>query len=214
MPLDLAVLVSGSGTNLQAILDAVAAQRLDATVRVVVSSKAGVPALDRAAKAGVPHLALVPEAGASREAYDGALAETIGRLGARFVALAGFMRLVTPAFLGAFPGRIVNVHPALLPAFPGLHAPRQALAHGAKITGCTVHFVDEGVDTGPIIAQAAVPVLADDDEATLHRRIQALERRLYPAVLQAIAEGRVRIAGRRAVIDGEAPIGSLASMAI
>ena len=137
---------------------------------------------------------------ASREAFDQALVATLKKHGVELVALAGFMRLLTPAFLGAFPQRVVNIHPALLPAFPGIHAQKQALDYGARVTGCTVHFVDEGCDTGPIIAQAAVPVLDGDDEAALTARILAEEHRLYPAAIRAVAEGRVRSEGRRVKI--------------
>jgi phosphoribosylglycinamide formyltransferase-1 len=215
MPLDLGILVSGSGTNLQAILDAVAAGRLEATIRVVISSAPGVAALERAKKFGVPTRVLVPATFPSREDYDRALVEELRSHGAGWVALAGFMRLLSPVLLQAFADRVVNIHPALLPSFPGLHAPRQALRHGAKVTGCTVHFVDEGVDTGPMIAQAALAVRDTDNETSLHARIQLLEWRLYPAVLQALAEGRVRRDGRRVSVDGEAPLGELvASMGI
>jgi phosphoribosylglycinamide formyltransferase-1 len=197
----LGVLVSGSGTNLQAILDAIAARTLDARVAVVVSNVAGAGALDRARAAGVP--AVVVEHGAypSRRAFDAAVLETLRAHGVELVVLAGFMRLLTDVLLGAFPHRVVNVHPALLPAFPGVHAQRQALDYGVRVSGCTVHFVDAGTDTGPIIAQAAVPVLDGDDEESLRLRILAREHELLPQVIQAIAEGRVRVetsAGKRA----------------
>jgi phosphoribosylglycinamide formyltransferase-1 len=212
--LDLGVLVSGSGTNLQAILDAVAGRHLDARVRVVLSSKEGVLALERARRAGVPAHAVVPAPDETREAYDARLLEVLSAHDVRWVALAGFMRLLGPTFLSAFPGRVVNIHPALLPSFPGTHAPRRALEHGVKLAGCTVHLVDEGVDTGPIIAQAAVPVLEDDTESTLHARIQAVEHRLYPAALQALAEGRVRVIGRRVSVEGARADGLLASLEV
>jgi phosphoribosylglycinamide formyltransferase-1 len=194
------VLVSGSGTNLQAILDAARRGELGAEVRLVVSNRPGVAALERATAAGVPSLVLPHDAHPTREAYDEALALALREHGVTWVALAGFMRLVSPRLLGAFPGRVVNIHPSLLPAFPGLHAQRQALAYGARVSGCTVHFVDEGCDTGPIIAQAAVPVRPDDDEASLSARILAEEHRLYPAVLRALCEGRVTLAGRRVAV--------------
>jgi phosphoribosylglycinamide formyltransferase-1 len=204
---DLGVLVSGSGTNLQAILDAVSVGQLHARVRVVVSSKDGVLALERARRAGVPTRVLTAASHATREAYDFVLRSALEEHGVEAVALAGFMRLLTPGFLAAFPERVLNIHPALLPAFPGLHAARQALAHGAKVTGCTVHFVDAGVDTGPIIAQAALPIRDDDDEASLQARIQTLEHRLYPAVLEALSQGRIRVDGRRVSILGSVPWG-------
>lgn len=198
--LGLGVLVSGSGSNLQAILDAEARGELSAEVRLVVSNIPGVRALERAAAAGVPWKVLSHKAFSSREAYDDALVGALKEAGVELVALAGFMRIVTPRFLQAFPGRVVNIHPSLLPAFPGLHAQRQALTAGVKESGCTVHFVDEGCDTGAIIAQAKVPVLPGDDEAALTQRILVEEHRLYPAVLRALAEGRVRVHGRDVVI--------------
>jgi phosphoribosylglycinamide formyltransferase 1 len=194
------VLVSGSGTNLQAILDAQARGELGAEVRVVISNKPGVRALERAAAAGVPSRVLPHKEFASREAYDDALVAVLREHRVEIVALAGFMRLVTPRLLEAFPQRVVNIHPSLLPAFPGLHAQRQALEHGARVSGCTVHLVDSGLDSGPIIAQAAVPVLDADDEAALAARILTEEHRLYPAALRALAEGRVAVHGRRVVI--------------
>jgi phosphoribosylglycinamide formyltransferase 1 len=194
------VLVSGSGTNLQAILDAQARGDLGAEVRVVISNKAGVRALERAAAAGVPSRVLPHKEFSSRESYDDALVAVLREHRVEIVALAGFMRLVTPRLLEAFPQRVVNIHPSLLPAFPGLHAQRQALEHGARVSGCTVHLVDSGLDSGPIIAQAAVPVLDGDDEAALTARILTEEHRLYPAALRAIAEGRVAVHGRRVVI--------------
>jgi phosphoribosylglycinamide formyltransferase-1 len=200
--LTLGVLVSGSGTNLQAILDAVRARALDARIAVVISNKPGVGALDRAARAGVVTEVIAHKAFASREAFD---AEVVARLrshGVDLVVLAGFMRVVTSVLLDAFPHRVVNIHPSLLPAFPGVDAQGQALSAGVKITGCTVHFVDNGTDTGPVIAQAAVPVLDDDSHDTLRDRILAMEHRIFPAALQWIAEGRVRVEGRRVIIDG------------
>jgi phosphoribosylglycinamide formyltransferase-1 len=198
---NVAVLVSGSGTNLQAILDAQERGTLGrARVVVVVSNVAGVRALERAGKAGVATEVLPHKGYPSRDAFDAALVALLRRHEVELVALAGFMRLLTPAFLGAFPGRVMNIHPALLPAFPGIHSQKQALDYGARITGCTVHFVDEGTDTGPIIAQAAVPVLDGDDEATLGARILVEEHRLYPAAIGAVADGRVRVDGRRVKI--------------
>lgn len=191
--LDLGVLVSGSGTNLQAILDAVAGGRLDARLRLVLSNKPGAFALERAAKAGVPTRVVSHKEYADRGAFDAALVAALREARVSHVVLAGFMRLLSPAFLEAFPGRVVNIHPALLPAFPGVEAQRQAFAYGVKIAGCTVHFVDAGTDTGPVIAQAAVPVLDSDDEATLRARILVEEHRLLVQALQWIAEGRVEI---------------------
>ena len=189
----LGVLVSGSGTNLQAILDAVAAKKLDAEIAVVVSNVATAKALDRARGAGVATAVVEHTRFASRGEFDAALVEALTTHQCDYVVLAGFMRLVTPVLLDAFPMRIVNVHPALLPAFPGVHAQAQALRYGVRVTGCTVHFVDAGTDTGPILAQEVVPVLDDDDEASLTARILTKEHALLPAALQWIAEGRVSV---------------------
>jgi phosphoribosylglycinamide formyltransferase-1 len=200
----LGVLVSGSGTNLQAILDAVRGRTLDARVAVVVSNVAGAGALERARAADIDAVVIEHQRYADRRAFDAAVVEALKSRGVDVVVLAGFMRLVTDVLLDAFPMRIVNVHPALLPAFPGVHGQRQALAYGVRVAGCTVHFVDRGTDTGPIIAQAAVPVLEGDDEATLSARILAQEHQLLPRVLQWIAEGRVKVepaeAGGRACV--------------
>lgn len=201
----LGVLASGSGTNLQAILDAIAAGTLQARVAVVIANVASAQALDRARAAGVETLVISHKAFADREAFDAALVAALRERGVKLVVLAGFMRLVTHVLLDAFPMRIVNVHPALLPAFPGVHAQQQALDYGVRIAGCTVHFVDRGTDTGPIIAQAAVPVLEDDDEPALRARILAEEHALLPRVLQWIAEGRVRV--EPAVASGEGGTG-------
>jgi phosphoribosylglycinamide formyltransferase 1 len=187
------VLVSGSGTNLQAILDAVAAKSLDAKVAVVVSNVPGAGALERARKAGVATAVVNHKLYADRRAFDVAVVEVLRAHGVETVVLAGFMRLVTDVLLGAFPMRVVNVHPALLPAFPGVDAQKQALAYGVRVAGCTVHFVDAGTDTGPIIAQAAVPVLDGDDEEALRVRILEREHELLPRVLQLLAEGRVKV---------------------
>ncbi len=189
----LGVLVSGGGTNLQAILDAIGRNALDARIAVVVSNVAAAGALDRARAAKVESVVIEHQRYADRRAFDAAVVEALKSRGVEVVALAGFMRLVTEVLIDAFPMRIVNVHPALLPAFPGVHAQAQALAYGARVTGCTVHFVDGGTDTGPIIAQAVVPVCEGDDAATLSARILAREHELLPRVLQWIAEGRVTV---------------------
>jgi phosphoribosylglycinamide formyltransferase-1 len=189
----LGVLVSGSGTNLQAILDAVRDRSLDARVAVVVSNVPEAQALERARSAGVETVVLDHTQFGDRVAFDRAVLDVLRERRVELVVLAGFMRLLTPVLLDAFPMRIVNVHPALLPAFPGVRGQRQALEYGARVSGCTVHFVDRGTDTGPIIAQAAVPVLEDDDEATLTARILVEEHALLPRGLQWIAEGRVTV---------------------
>jgi phosphoribosylglycinamide formyltransferase-1 len=194
----LGVLISGSGTNLQAVLDAIAAGRLDAEVAVVVSNVPTAGGLARAKAAGVETVVLDHRHYDDRRAFDTAIVEVLATRGVEYVVLAGFMRLVTPTLLDAFPMRVVNVHPALLPAFPGTHAQAQALRYGVRITGCTVHFVDTGTDTGPIIAQAAVPVLPNDDEESLRKRILVQEHALLPTALQWIAEGRVSVAPPKA----------------
>ena len=191
------VLVSGRGTNLGALLAAEAAGALaPATIAVVISNRPGAPALDRAAAAGKPAVTIDHKAFADRAAFERALLAELAAHQVEAVVLAGFMRVLTATFIERFPLRIVNTHPALLPAFPGVDAPAQALAHGAKVTGVTVHFVDGGVDTGPLIAQRAVTIRPDDDAAALHHRIQVEEHRLLPAVVQALAAGRVAVAGR------------------
>jgi phosphoribosylglycinamide formyltransferase-1 len=197
LPLRAAVLVSGGGTNLQALLDARDAGTLGADVVLVVSNKPGVGALDRAAKHGVPAEVISHRDFASREAFDAALVTALRARDVGLVVLAGFMRIVTPVLLDAFPGRVINVHPALLPSFPGVDAQAQALAYGVRVTGATVHFVDAGVDTGPILAQAPVPVLDDDTVETLRARILREEHRLLVGAVHAVATGRARVEGRR-----------------
>ena len=204
--LPIGVLVSGSGTNLQAILDAIEDERLPAEVRVVISNRPGAKALERAAAHGAPCEVIDHRAFPSREAFDARLVEVLRAAGVELVCLAGFDRLITPVFVGAFPDRILNVHPALLPAFPGLHAQRQALAYGVKIAGATVHLVDEKTDHGPIVIQAAVPVFDDDSEETLAARILAEEHRIYPEAICLFAESRVRVEGRHVRILEQSPI--------
>ncbi|MBI2898364.1 MAG: phosphoribosylglycinamide formyltransferase [Deltaproteobacteria bacterium] len=198
------VLVSGSGSNLQSILDAERAGRLGpATVVLVLSNRPGVLAIERARVAGVEVEVIDHRAFAGdRASFERALVERLLAVRVDLVVLAGFMRLLGKSFLEAFPGRVVNIHPALLPAFPGVDGQGQALRYGAKIAGCTVHFVDEGTDSGPVIAQAAVPVLDDDDEKALAARILAQEHRVLPRVIRWIAEGRVVREGRRVRIVG------------
>jgi phosphoribosylglycinamide formyltransferase-1 len=185
----IAVLASGGGTNLQALLDA------GLPVALVLSDKPGSGALERARAAGVPAEAVLPRDFPDRAAFDAALAERCR--GFDLVCLAGFMRLLGPAFVEPFAGRCLNVHPALLPAFPGLNAPAQAIAHGVKVSGCTVHLVDAGCDTGPIVLQEAVPVHEDDTPETLHARIRSAEHRLLPEAARLFLEGRLRVDGRR-----------------
>jgi phosphoribosylglycinamide formyltransferase 1 len=197
--MELGILISGRGSNMEAILDAIAAGKLDARVAVVLSNRSGAGGLETARERGVATAVVRHSEHPSREAFDARVVDVLREASVSVVALAGFDRLVSRVLLDAFPGRVVNIHPALLPAFPGLHAQRQALDYGARITGATVHFVDEQMDHGPIIAQSSVPVRDDDDEASLSARILAEEHRLYPAALQLLATGAVRVAGRRVI---------------
>lgn len=199
--LKIGVLASGSGSNLQSIIDNIEAGKLQAEVACVISNNAAAFALERARKHGIPALHIDHRIFTGREAYDAALVETLAEHGVELVVLAGFMRIITPVLLHAYPGAIMNIHPALLPAFPGLHAQRQALDYGVKVAGCTVHFVDAGTDTGPIIVQAAVPVLEGDTEETLSARIVAEEHRIYPEAIGLFAEGRLKVNGRKVSIS-------------
>lgn len=191
--LDLGVLISGRGSNLQAILDAIAAGQLDARVRLVVSNRPDVEGLARAERAGVPTCVISHKDFKDRAGFDAAVATALAEAGATWVVLAGFMRLLTSTLLDAFPHRVINIHPSLLPAFPGVDAQQQALAHGVRITGCTVHLVDAGTDTGPILAQAAVPVLDGDDREALAARVLGFEHALLVRVLSWVAEGRLEV---------------------
>jgi phosphoribosylglycinamide formyltransferase-1 len=189
----IAVLASGRGSNLRAIAEAIDRGQCSARVVSVVSDKADAAALGFASERGIATAVVSPKAHASRELWDAALAETVASFSPELVVLAGFMRIVGASMLARFPQRIVNVHPALLPSFPGAHGARDAIAKGVRISGCTVHVVDAGVDTGPILAQAAVAVLPGDDEASLQARIQRSEHRLLPAVIDAIAKGAITL---------------------
>ncbi len=199
IPLKLGVLGSGNGSNLQAILDAISGGTLPARVVCVLADVPGAFILERARRAGIP--AYEVEGAPFRTKLDGAAEQRAIDLlrehGADTIALAGFMRMVKPRLLAAFPDRVLNIHPALLPAFPGLKAWEQALAYGARISGCTVHFVDAGMDTGPIILQRTAPVLDGDTPSSLHARIQEQERIAYPEAIRLLALGRLRIEGRR-----------------
>jgi phosphoribosylglycinamide formyltransferase-1 len=203
---DIAVLVSGSGSNLQAIIDASERGEIPCRVGLVVSNKADAYGLVRARNHGIPTEVVDHRSFESREAFDARLVEVIRSSGAHLVCLAGFMRVVTPVFLRAFPHRILNIHPALLPSFPGTHGPRQALQYGVRFSGCTVHFLDEGVDTGPIIVQAVVPVHEDDTEETLAARILKEEHRIYPMAIRLFFEGRLELSGRRVFTKGTGKI--------
>lgn len=199
-PPRLAVLVSGRGSNLQAMIDAQQAGSLGAVIAVVISNRPDAQALQRAAAAGIPAVYIE---GSGTPSFEQQLLAVLAQHRIDLIALAGFMRLLGPEVVSAYRWRVVNIHPSLLPAFAGLHAVRRALEHGLRVTGCTVHFVDEGMDTGPIIFQEAVPILPDDDEASLTARIQAVEHRLYPQAIRLLAEGRLRIVNRHVQIDPE-----------
>jgi phosphoribosylglycinamide formyltransferase-1 len=202
----IAVLISGRGSNLQAIIDATRDGRLDATVAVVISNRADAFGLERARAAGIETLVLDHRGYQSRTEYDAAVVAALRERDVALVCLAGFMRLLSPLFVEAFPNRILNIHPALLPAFPGLHAQKQALEHGVKVSGATVHLVDANLDAGPIVLQAAVPVLDDDTEDTLAARILVEEHRLYPEAIRLVLEGGWRIEGRRFAAAGAARV--------
>ncbi|MFJ3227800.1 phosphoribosylglycinamide formyltransferase [Streptomyces sp. NPDC086783] len=200
----LVVLVSGSGTNLQALLDAIAAEGAEAygaEIVAVGADRDGIVGLERARQAGLPVFVCRVKDHGTREEWDAALAEATAAYEPDLVVSAGFMKIVGKEFLARFGGRFVNTHPALLPSFPGAHGVRDALAYGAKVTGCTVHFVDDGVDTGPIIAQGVVEVRDEDEEAALHERIKEVERRLLVDVVGRLARHGYRIEGRKVVIQ-------------
>jgi phosphoribosylglycinamide formyltransferase-1 len=202
--LPIGVLVSGRGSNLQAILDACARPGYPAHVAVVISDRERALALERARTAAVEALWINPKDFADRESFDAELVRELTARGVGLMCHAGFMRILSPVYVRAFAGRALNIHPSLLPAFPGLHAQRQALDHGAKVAGATVHFVDEGMDSGPIVLQAAVAVEPNDTEETLSARILVQEHRLYPEAVRLFAEGRLRIEGRRVIVTPEA----------
>ncbi|HXV65088.1 MAG TPA: phosphoribosylglycinamide formyltransferase [Vicinamibacteria bacterium] len=197
---NLGVLISGRGSNLQAILAAVSEGRLEARVGVVISNVASARGLERARAAGVPTAIVSHRDFPSREDFDTAIVAELREHHVDLVCLAGFMRILSPVLVNAFPERILNIHPSLLPSFPGLDAQRRALEHGVKVSGASVHFVDEQLDHGPIVLQRAVPVFEDDDEQALAARILEEEHKLYPEAIALVLDGRVRIEGRRAVI--------------
>ena len=190
----LGILLSGRGSNFVAIADA----QLDAEIAIVISNRQEAPGITSARDRGL-HAVVLPSRGVDRETYDAQLSAALDEASVDLICLAGYMRLLSPAFISRYPQRILNIHPSLLPAFPGLHAHRDALIHGAKISGCTVHFVDEGLDSGPIIQQAAVPVLNNDTEATLAARILKEEHRIYSQAIALVLSGKFRIEGRRVV---------------
>jgi phosphoribosylglycinamide formyltransferase-1 len=193
------VLLSGRGSNFEALADSVSAGRIpNAEISIVVSNKRGAPGLERAAARNIPSCA-IPSKGLERETYDRQVAAVLHEYKVDLVCLAGYMRLLSPFFVAAFPQRILNIHPSLLPSFPGLESQKQALDYGVKFAGCTVHFVDENLDAGPIILQSAVPVLDTDDEHTLSARILKEEHRIYTQAVKIILEGNYKIAGRRVI---------------
>ena len=194
----LAILLSGRGSNFEAIADSIQQGRLPARIEVVVSNLSSAAGLERARRRGLKTL-ILPSRGVAREDYDRSLVYELKRHRVDLVCLAGFMRILSPLFVRSFPNRILNIHPSLLPAFPGLRPQRQALEYGVRFSGCTVHFVDEGVDSGPILLQAAVPVLESDDEESLAARILAEEHRLYPRAIEMLVRNEVRLEGRRVV---------------
>ena len=193
----LGVLCSGRGTNLQSILAAVESGQIPAPVGVVLADKPEAKALERAEKAGIPHFCVDRKQYADKQAFEEALVKKLREQGVTLVILAGFMRILSPYFVHEFPGRILNIHPSLLPSFGGAHAHRDVLAYGVKVSGCTIHFVDEGMDSGPIILQTAVPVLDSDDEDTLAARVLAEEHKLYPRAIELFLKGKLKIEGRK-----------------
>ncbi|MBI3621806.1 MAG: phosphoribosylglycinamide formyltransferase [Nitrospirae bacterium] len=201
-PLKLGVLVSGRGSNLGAILDEIRRGRLRAEVAVVISDKPDAPALQLARTRGCATLVLDPKSYPTREQFDGAVAGALKQHGVELVVLAGYLRIITPALIEPFRHRIMNIHPALLPSFPGLKAQWQAVEAGVKLAGCTVHFVTEEVDRGPIVIQAAIPVRPGEREASLARRVLRQEHRIVPRAIELYAQGRVRVTGRTVTIRG------------
>jgi phosphoribosylglycinamide formyltransferase-1 len=198
----IAVLVSGRGSNLQAIVDNIEKGLLSCELAVVISDQADAYALERARKHNIPAVPVIATGYKDRrEDYDALLVKELRERNVDLICLAGFMRIITPVLVRAFPNRILNIHPSLLPAFPGLHVQKKALNHGVKFSGCTVHFVDEGMDTGPIIIQAVVPILDSDTEGSLSERILKQEHKIYSRAIQLFAEGRLKIEGRRVIVS-------------
>lgn len=210
-PLRVAVLASGRGSNLQAVIDAIEARQVQATIIAVISNKKDAVALERARRHGLKDIFVDPKPFAgqpdSREQYDRALLALLQELDVELVLLAGYMKIVTGVLVNAYANRMMNIHPSLLPSFPGLEVQKKAIEWGCKLAGCTVHFVTEGVDEGPIIVQAAVPILDQDTPETLAARILQEEHKIYPRAVQLFAEGRLRVEGRRVFIDQGKPIG-------
>ncbi len=200
--LTLGVLASGRGSNFQAIINSIESGSVNARIAVLITDNPGAYALERAAKHNIEALVIRPRDFPDKNTYYSRIAGELGKRGVELVILAGFMRVVGKALIEKYPNRIMNIHPALLPSFPGLHGQKQAVDYGVKISGCTVHFVDEGVDTGPIIIQAAVPVYHDDTEETLSARILREEHRIFPEAVRLYAEGKISVEGRKVIIAG------------
>jgi phosphoribosylglycinamide formyltransferase-1 len=200
--LKIGVLASGRGSNFQSIIDAKDSGRLGIEIAVLITDNASAFAIERAKKHGISYLIMNPKEYGSRDDFFQEVAEALKKRGVGLVVLAGFMRIVGKPLIDAFPNMIMNIHPALLPSFPGLDGQLQALEYSVKISGCTVHFIDEGMDTGPIIIQAAVPVLQDDTEETLSERILTLEHQIYPEAIRLFSEGRITVEGRRVTLKG------------
>jgi phosphoribosylglycinamide formyltransferase-1 len=203
--LKIGVLASGRGSNFQSIIDEIESQRLKAAIALLITDNPSAFAIERAKKHGIEYLVMMPKKYCSKNDFFIKIAGELKKRDVSLVVLAGFMRIVGKPLIDAFPNRIMNIHPALLPAFPGLHGQRQALEYGVKISGCTVHFVDEGMDTGPVIIQAAVPVFQDDTEESLSKRILRYEHKIYPEAIRLFSEGRIEVKGRRVRIEGYVP---------
>jgi len=202
-PLILGVLASGSGSNFQSIIDSISSGSLNARIAVLITDNPGAYALERAAEHNIESLVLRPKDFSDRDAYFAHIADELQKRNAGLIVLAGFMRVVGKPLIDCYPDKIMNIHPALLPSFPGLHGQKQAADYGVKLSGCTVHFVDEGMDTGPIIIQAAVPAYHDDTEETLGARILEQEHRIFPEALRLYSEGLISVEGRKVIIKAD-----------
>lgn len=200
--LKIGVMASGRGSNFQAIINSIEAGRINAQIKVLITDNPDAFSIERAKKHGIESLVMKPEHYSSRHEYFRIVAAELKKKYVELVVLAGFMRIVGKPLLDVYPNRVINIHPALLPSFPGLHGQKQAIDYGARISGCTVHFVDEGMDTGPIILQAALPVKDDDTEETLSERILKLEHKIYPEAIKLFSEGRIKLKGRKVTIKG------------
>lgn len=204
--LKIGVLASGRGSNFQSIINEIASQRLKAEIVLLITDNPSAFAIERAKKHIIEYLVILPKEYRSRDDFFVKIAVELKKRDVGLVVLAGFMRIIGKPLINAFPNRIMNIHPALLPSFPGLHGQRQAFEYGVKISGCTVHFVDEGMDTGPIIIQAAVPVLQNDTEETLSERILRYEHKIYSEAIRLFSEGKIEVEGRKVRIKGYTPI--------